>query len=145
MLIIWSMVVGMFCVLALLGYIVTVDKIGYIHKYKLTHHFETDITYYYLPTVVLSTGGGDGGGGAKAPRLRMQIGLGVAKKDVDVLSGYEPRIMEKINSYMIKLKPSDVERSDLASWLRGELLLQVNSSGVPFPVDTLYFMQLVVM
>jgi hypothetical protein len=145
MLIVWSMVVGIFCLLALLGYLVAIDKSGYFHRYKLSHHFESDVSYYYLPTVTLSTGGGDGGGGAKAPRLRMQIGLGVATKDMDVLAGYEPRIIEKINDYMIKLRPSDVERADLASWLRGELLIQVNSSGVPFPVDNLYFMQLVVM
>jgi flagellar basal body-associated protein FliL len=46
---------------------------------------------------------------------------------------------------MLKLKPEELTRENSVTWLRAELLRQVNSVGAPVPIHDIYFQQFVVM
>jgi hypothetical protein len=139
--------VSVFVILALFGYYASGKGTFMEHASLYTkQRFHSDMGYIPLPRMNISMGGGgDGGGGDSAPRLRMEIVLEVAHKDMDILSGYQPRMQEKINAYVLKLKTEDLKEKGSIVWLRAALLKQVNSAGSPVPVHDLYFQQFVMM
>jgi len=131
--------VGVFVSLAALGYYVA-------NKYSVTgvqptpsaRTFATDLTYYDMPRMTISVGSG-------SVHMRVDVALEVAKKDVSIVEGYQPRMTAKLNSYLSTLSPERMQEAKLLPWLRAEMLAQVNSVGIPVPIHDLLFRQLVVM
>lgn len=100
--------------------------------------FHTDMAYYDMPRMTVSVGSGD-------VHMRIDVALEVAKKDVPMVEGYQPRITAKLNSYLSTLSPERIQEAKMLPWLRAEMLAQINSVGAPIPVHDLVFRQLVVM
>jgi flagellar basal body-associated protein FliL len=112
-----------------------------------SHGFHSDLAYYDLPrmTIAVGSGGEPGGGGAIAPRVRIDIALEVAIKDVRVIDGYQPRITDRLTTFLSHLTPDQIEQPGSMPWLHEQMLKQVNSAASPVPVHDLMFRQLVVM
>lgn len=135
-----ALYVGVFVALAALGYYVA-------NRYSLaavqpppeaSRAFATDLTYYDMPRMTITVGGGD-------VHMRVDVALEVAKKDVSVVEGYQPRMTAKLSSYLSTISPERMQEAKLLPWLRAEMLAQVNSVGMPVPIHDLLFRQLVVM
>jgi flagellar basal body-associated protein FliL len=113
-----------------------------------SHGFHTDLAYYDLPRMTVSIGGNNasnGGGGSTAPRVRVDISLEVASKDIRVIDGFQPRITDRLSNFLSQLTPEQIETPSSTTWLREQMLRQINAAGSPVPVHDLMFRQLVIM
>ncbi|MGB9153147.1 MAG: flagellar basal body-associated FliL family protein [Alphaproteobacteria bacterium] len=133
--------IGVFVMLSVLGYYVA-SKSSFVDSRPapMTHKFATDLAYYDMPRLTVALGSGD-----QATRVRLDISLEVAKNDVGIVEGYQPRITARLNRFLTTLDPARIQEAGLMPWLRAEMLRQVNDAGAPVPVHDLLFRQLVVM
>jgi flagellar basal body-associated protein FliL len=131
---------AMFVALAVGGYFLA-DRAGLIAhpRSAATQDFVTDMAYYDLPHMNISMGGG------RSTHLWVDIALEVARKDMPIIAGYQPQIMDKLNLFFSKMKPEDVEQPDAMPALRQEILWQINSAGAPIPVHDMMLRRMVIM
>ncbi|MDE2029311.1 MAG: flagellar basal body-associated FliL family protein [Alphaproteobacteria bacterium] len=134
---------SLFLALAVGGYY------GYhaIHMRKLkpvalpANGYATDMAYYDLPSMTVSLGSGAGN---MPPRLRADMSLEMARKDLPSIQGYEPHIVEKLNAFLANVSPEDLRDATSLPWLRSEML-QVVNQGAPAPIHAILFRELVFM
>jgi len=98
------------------------------------------LTYYDLPrmTVVLNSGN-------KGPHVRLDISLEVAKKDLPLVEGYQPHMIEKLNNFFVTVDPERMQQAMYMPWLHTEMLKQINSVGATAPVHDVFFRQMLIM
>ena len=136
--------IAVFMTLAGCGYIVINQKrmVRQQGDALMTHEVVTDLAYYDLPRITVSVGTN---GDHLPPRLRADISLEVARKDMHSVAGYQPRITEKLSDLLASIRPEDLESSLSVPQLRAEMLRAVNRAGAPVPVHDLLFRELVIM
>ncbi len=132
-------VVAMFLTLAYFGY-------HYSNNMKLkraqieTTGFSTDMAYFDLPRISLNLGGG-----MASTQMRIDLSLEVAKRDLPMLEGYQPKITDRLNRFLTGIDPADTRRVSAVTALRHDMLEQVNRVGMPVPVHDVLLRQLVIM
>ena len=99
----------------------------------------SDMTYYDLPRLSIALQKGD-----ESAHMQMDIALEIPKNNLETIRGYEPRILDRLNSFFAKVSPSQIRRPDALPWLRSEVLNQVNSVGAPALVHAVLLRQLVI-
>ena len=102
-----------------------------------TSGFSTDMAYYDLPRVNLTMGHN-----GAAAHIRVDISIEVSKKDMIIVQGYQPRIVDKLNIYLSNLDPAVMRRVSAAVQLRHDMLDEVNRIGMPVPVHDLLLRQM---
>jgi flagellar basal body-associated protein FliL len=95
------------------------------------------LAYVDLPRMTISLGNG------VETQMGVNISLEVARKDMVVLEGYMPQIMDRFNVYLPKVDVEEVARPTGIFWLRKSMLWQVNNIGMPVPVHDLRLQNLV--
>ncbi len=106
------------------------------------HISQTPLAYCDLPRMTVSLGGSDS---KTAPRIRLDIALEVASKDVLTIDSVQSRIADRLAAFLGQLSLKQIERPGSVAWLRDQMLKQVNSAGLPVPVHDLMFRQLVIL
>ena len=93
--------IGVFVMLSVLGYYVA-SKSSFVDSRPapMTHKFATDLAYYDMPRLTVALGSGD-----QATRVRLDISLEVAKNDVGIVEGYQPRITAQAESFPDYARP----------------------------------------
>ena len=135
--------IAVFMTLAACGYIV-IDHKRMVQQESdslMAHKVVTDLAYYDLPRITVSVNTS----GDMPPRLRADISLEVARKDMHSVAGYEPRITERLSDLLASIRPEDLESSKSVPALRAEMLRAINGAGAPVPVHDLLFRELVIM
>jgi len=131
---------GVFAALALLSYFVAIRSTAPQHIVSAKPYtFATDFTYIDLPRMAVSVSGNN-----NMVHMQIDIALEVAKKDAPILDGYKPRLVDRLNRFFSKLRPSQVTSPDSLPWLRGELLKQVNDADLPVSVHAVWLQRFIV-
>lgn len=131
--------------LAVTGYILSDYTIRNeaAHKAAITNkNFATDIGFLDLPRINTSLPSGAAG---RSGHLRMDITLKVEQKNLPRIEDFEPKITDRIVSYVQRLDMEDMQEKDSLPQLRKELLRQVNSASYPVPVIDIVFQEVVVL
>ncbi len=135
--------VAVFMVLAGCGYLVLDHKRTVQQTESLAgRKVMTDLAYYDLPRITVSV---NSASSHLPPRLRADISLEVARKDVHSFAAIEPRITERLSVLLSTMRPEELESRNSVPELRAEMLRVINSAGAPAPVHDLLFRELVVM
>ncbi len=132
-----------------LALIVVLGVFGYL----VTEHFVTStevaqtqmrpqvqpMAYVELPRVNVSFGG------PFAMQMQLDLALEVEPKNVMVVEGYIPQVMDRLNAYFPKARLDSMnERSHGMFLFRKEVLWEVNQIGMPVPVNDILIQKLVV-
>jgi hypothetical protein len=134
--------IGVLSALAIIGYYLA-DEVGLVHhRAPLTQKFATDLAYYDLPRMMI---GLNGNGEHGATHVRIDLSLEIAKKDVPILEGYQPRITDKVSDFLATISPDRMQEMQYMPWLHKEILKQVNASGSPAPVHDVILRQMLIM
>ena len=132
-----------FIFLAIVGYMAAdVSNNKSIHRDKTdARYFMTDLAMYDLPrmNIYLSSGHGT------ASHIRVEVSLEIAKKDIDRLNNYKPRITNKIVAYMSNQNTDKIVSAEGFHSLHTGLMEVVESENQPVPVHDIIFRQLLVM
>jgi len=132
--------IGVFGMLAALGYY-AMDKTGMVmHAVRVKQDFATDLTYQDLPRMTVTLHGDSSG-----MHVRLDLSLEVAKKDVRVIDGYQPRMLDRLNGFFGSVDPERLRQTRFMPWLHQEMLKQVNSVGSPAPVRDVVVRQMLIM
>jgi len=127
--------------LAVIGWLIA-DNWGTI-SYKATtlisHRGFRDAAYVDVPRMTVSLGG------SASTRIQVDITLEVPKKDADVLEGYLPKIMDRLNVYLPKIKADELKNPDAMFMLHKEMLYQINNIGIPVKVNDVVLQNLVIL
>ena len=108
----------------------------------LSHkQFVTDVGFLSLPRMSMTISSGSGESG----RLRLDVSLEVEQKNLAQLEDFQPRINDKLVSFVRKLDMDDMRKPEALPELRKELLRQVNSVSYPVPVMDIVFRQFIIM
>ena len=127
-------------ILAIVGYSI-IDKNKHIDRPKhIENPFFSDMTYMDLPRVNVALGKG-----IDTTHVRVNIALEVTKKDLPIIEGYQPRIMDKLSLYLGSLTPEQLRMAGTSSIMRQSLLQKANAAGAPVPIHDLFFEQIVIM
>ncbi len=103
--------------------------------------FGTELEVYDLPRMTVDVTGGSGG----HKRVRMDISLEVAKKDLPRIEGYKPRITDHIISYMQHKNMDNVSAPSYLRDLHDGLKHVVTVAGQPVAIHDVVLRQFVVM
>lgn len=76
--------------------------------------------------------------------VRMDISLEVADKDVERLEGYLPRIMDRIQTHMLTVRPQEIKDGKGLQWLRDDLAWEANLVSGPVRIKSINFRDLIV-
>jgi flagellar basal body-associated protein FliL len=97
-------------------------------------------TYYKLPSIVV-----DMTGSGKSSRVQFDISLEVARTDMRILEGYQPRITERLNDYLSNAHFDAFNHRNSLVRMRQEMLQEVNNAGAPVTVYDLILRKIIVM
>jgi flagellar basal body-associated protein FliL len=100
--------------------------------------FVTDWAYVDLPRMTVSLGN------SAATHMQVDISLEVAPKDVMVLEGYLPQIMDRFNLFLPHVKVDELSRPIGMYSLHKNMLRQVNNMGMPVSVHDLMLQNVVI-
>lgn len=103
----------------------------------------TDVAYVDLPPVIVSVEARQGV--STTPRVRVDLALEVARKDREVVEGYQPYITERVGTMLRGLSPEEIESTRNIGWIRSEMLRAVNTAGAPAQVQGVIFRRFVLM
>lgn len=132
-----------FFLLALTGYYMSEAKVAKTYHNFLTNgYFATDLAMYDLPRINMDLTTDDGG---RKTRVRMDISLEVAKKDMLRIEGYKPRITDRIIMYMHSQNFEGVSPPEVMRRLHENLLSVIAASSEPVAVHDIIFRQFVVL
>lgn len=136
--------VAIFTALGLFGYMLLKQEqeIHQVAQVLATKKVVTDLSYYDLPRMTVAVNNVEGG---SSSRLRVDISLEVARKDMVYVTSLQPHITAKLRE---KLANITVDRDELAHSvpvIRADLLHAINSEVMPVPVHDLLFRELVIM
>jgi flagellar basal body-associated protein FliL len=92
-----------------------------------------------LPRMTVSFGSGPG------KRMQINVSLEVERKDVSVVEGYLPQIVDRLNVFFPKVKMEEVGKPRAMFLLHKDMLWQINNIGMPFVVHDLMIQNLVIM
>lgn len=92
-----------------------------------------------LPRVTISIGNGGRG------QMNLDMSLEVEKKDVSVVEGYVPQVLDRLNGFFPRVDFYEVEHSRSMILLRNDMLWQINSIGMPVQVRDLIIQKMVIM
>jgi flagellar basal body-associated protein FliL len=133
--------VMIFVILGAYGEYYEADRSGLIeHAAPRSHSILTEMAYLDLPRVTV-----DVGSGVDKTHVRIDISLEVAKADIPVFEGYQPRITDRINYFFMHVRPDQVLALGTQPFLREELIRQINKAGAPVPVHAIVLRQMVIM
>lgn len=96
-------------------------------------------TVYSLERLSLNVAASGNGHGT----ARLGINLEVARKDLDRLQAYIPRIMDRIQAYMRQILLDELRNPTGLAWLRADLLREVNRVSGPVRIQAVTFRELV--
>ncbi|MDX2027763.1 MAG: flagellar basal body-associated FliL family protein [Alphaproteobacteria bacterium] len=99
-----------------------------------------DKAFYTLPRMNLSLASAQKGNSL----VRITIALEVDKRNLDRLAGLQPRISDRIITYLRKKNLDQLREPNYALQLHDELMLEIQSSGVPVPIADMYFREFIV-
>jgi flagellar basal body-associated protein FliL len=104
--------------------------------------FQTDMTYIDLPriSVTLSSDRADRSG-----FVRMDITLEVENKYATKVEGLRARITDSLINYTQTLNYDDLTGPRATSWLKPDLLKEINTRSSPAPIKDIIFRQFVVL
>ncbi|MFY9287308.1 MAG: flagellar basal body-associated FliL family protein [Alphaproteobacteria bacterium] len=105
------------------------------------NNFTTDVAFLTLPRMNFSILSQDGRPG----RLRIDMTLEVEQKNIARLEDYQPRITDRLSTYVRRMDMDDIRRPNAAVSLRKQLLKEVNNASYPVPVMDIIFRQFVIM
>jgi hypothetical protein len=71
--------------------------------------------------------------------------LEIAKKDLPVVEGFQPHMVDKLNTFFISIDPDKIQETMYMPWLHVEMLKQINSVGSPVPVHDVLLRQMLIM
>jgi flagellar basal body-associated protein FliL len=127
--------------LAVVGYYVADFEIKNVHEKSEEKFFSTDLAFYDLPRInlILSAYGPN-----KSGKVRMDISLEVAEKDMQRLKDYQPRIMDTLVNYMRQFDVDEVSPPKVMALLHENLLNEVNLASKPVPIRNIVFREFVV-
>ncbi len=133
--------ISVFTVLAVIGYYLA-DEVGLVHRHQAlqTQKFATDLAYYDLPRMNIGLNDDRG-----ATHIRIDLSLEVAKKDMPVIQGYEPRITDRLGTFLSTVTPEHIKQVQYLPWLHQQMLKQINAAGSPAPVHDVLLRQMVIM
>jgi flagellar basal body-associated protein FliL len=92
------------------------------------------MAFYDLPQVSLSLSSGAGLTGT----FKLDISLEVMRKDLGRVVDYEPRIIDRIVSYMHRQSVEDLHQPDSAKQLRVGLEQEINRGAIPIHIASVY-------
>jgi flagellar basal body-associated protein FliL len=95
------------------------------------------LAYVALPRMTISLGNG------AETQMGVDISLEVARKDMVVLEGYMPQIMDRFNTFLPKIDVEEVAQPSGIFLLRKNMLWEVNNLGMPVSVHDLRLQNLV--
>jgi flagellar basal body-associated protein FliL len=102
-----------------------------------------DLSYIDLPPVIISVGGDDDS--RINPRVRVDLALEVARKDREIVVGYQPYITERVGRMLGTLSTEEIAAPRNMSWIKSEMLQAINDAGAPAPVQAVIFRRFVLM
>lgn len=97
-----------------------------------------DWAYVDLPRMTVSLGH------SATTHMQVDISLEVAPKDVMVLEGYLPQIMDRFNLFLPHVKVDELSRPIGMYSLHKNMLWQVNNMGMPVSVHDLMLQNMVI-
>src|SRR5579859_6413751 len=112
------------------------------HKAVEKQYFATDMALYDLPRMTINI---PAVGKSQTRHVRIDVSLEVAKQDMPRLSSYEPRIIDKVSTYMRHQDADDLRPSSAMHWLHETILNEVNNASNPVPVHDVIFRQFVIL
>ena len=134
--------VGCVCVFLLLATcgVYIADQTGVIsRKSTLPPEEVSSVAYINLPRMTVSLGANG------AVLASVDISLEVSSKDVLKLMGYQPRYCDRLNGFLLSVRPEQLQNLASTPWMRQEMLYQINSVGAPARVHDLFLTNLVIM
>jgi flagellar basal body-associated protein FliL len=112
------------------------------HQRMEDQRFRSDVTYIDLPRVNLTLGSSTGRG---TGRVRMDISLAVEKKYAGRIEDVEPRIADRIVSYLRTVDFDELSRPKATVWLHKRLLQEAVSASDPLPIMDVVLQQFVIL
>jgi flagellar basal body-associated protein FliL len=112
------------------------------HKMVAEQRFRSDVSYVDLPRMNLTL---SSLGGHQMGRVRIDISLAVEKKFIGRVVDVEPRISDRIVTYIRKLDFDDLSQPKATVWLRQRLLEEATAASSPLPIVDVVFQQFVIM
>lgn len=107
--------------LAAVGYYVVDYQIASEqHKAREKQHFASDMTTYDLPSINMIISSSD-----KSGHMRMDLSLEVTKDDVERLKDYQPRIVDRLVSYMRQQDIEEIRPPTAMNSLRKHLMQEI--------------------
>ncbi|MDD4615713.1 MAG: flagellar basal body-associated FliL family protein [Alphaproteobacteria bacterium] len=99
---------------------------------------EPDMAYIGLPRVNVSFSGASG------MQMQLDLALEVEPRYAEVVEGYIPKVVDRLNAYFPKAKLDSLDRAHAMFLLRKDMLWEVNQVGIPVPVNDVLIQNLVV-
>lgn len=129
--------------LAVAGYMVGDYTIrAELHKTLRQEYFTTDLALYDLPRININM---TSNSKTNSNRLRVDVSLEVAKQDLAKLSRVQPRITDRLVTFMRKQDIEEVRPPTAMVWLHRVLLEEVNDASRPVPIRDIVFRQFIVL
>jgi len=131
--------VGLFLILALVGFFFA-DKwmpLARPPPAAKSNPLE-ELAYVRLPRMSISLGN------EGFMQMRMNISLEVESKDVPILEGYIPQIVDRLNAYFPHVNFDELDRPHAMFLLHKNMLWQVNSVDMPIIVHDLMLQNMVI-
>lgn len=94
---------------------------------------KASMAYIDLPPVAVSLGG---------TGMSVDLLLEVKDKDVKILQGYEPQIKDRLNLFFSNKSKEDIGSPVRRDELRRALLIEINKTAAPVPINDLHFQQI---
>lgn len=110
---------------------------------KLVPVVISDLSYIDLPPVIVAVNAKEES--RISPKVRVDLALEVARKDREIVEGYQPYITERVGRMLRGLSPEEIAASRNMTWIRAEMLDAVNNAGAPAPVHAVIFRRFVLM
>lgn len=133
---------GFFVLLGAVGFF-WAKKIGPVHSTPtataLSARPVLSLALVDLPRVTISLSNGSRG------QMNLDMSLEVEKKDIPVVEGYVPQVLDKLNNFFPRVDFYEVDQSHSMLLLRNDMLWQINSIGMPVHVRDLIIQKMVIM
>jgi len=102
-------------------------------------HCIPNTAYVGLPRMSVSLGQGD------SMNLELEISMEVDSKDAEILEGYVPQIVDRLNLFFPRIRIKEAAQPNAMYFLRKDMLWQINSIPMPIKVRDIVFEKLVIM
>ncbi|MFA5040908.1 MAG: flagellar basal body-associated FliL family protein [Bdellovibrionales bacterium] len=97
------------------------------------------LTFVDLPRMTVSLGN------SAISQMSVNISLEVESRDMMVLEGYMPQILDKFNLFLPRVNIEEISKPPGLFMLRKNMLWQVNNLGMPIRVHDLLLQNLIIM